>query len=382
LIAGSLTAVHWIEGFWTEDNMARREFLQLAKTYKPGKDKIGGWYLSEKLDGTRCFWDAGVSRGLPTESVPWASVTDPKTGARKGKIKPVATGLWSRYGNPIIAPDEFLDLLPCVPLDGELWAGRGNFQLCRSICGGDSPDVRFSQIEFAVYGTPSLFRVFATGEIKNANMVANFDADKIGEWLDKRSAKIEFLSMDPDCVFDQELMALRTHLDDDRVYMHQQIRLPEAEDAAREQVEIELNKVIERGGEGVMLRDPFSEWTPKRVAGLLKYKPFEDDHGTLVGFTSGRETNKGSKFLGKIGALILNYNGKRLELSGLTDEEREFAQAAMKEFAIANPGQDMPKHFQGAHFKLGQKIGFKYRELSDDGVPKEGRFFRHLDDEE
>ena len=123
----------------------RREFLQLADHYDPHKHDVAGWFVSEKLDGTRCFWDGGLTRGLPTEQVPWASIIDPKTGEKKAKIKPVATGLWSRYGNPIMAPDWWLNQLPACPLDGELWAGRGKFQLCRSICGGDTPDERFSQ---------------------------------------------------------------------------------------------------------------------------------------------------------------------------------------------------------------------------------------------
>ncbi len=91
----------------------RREFLQLAEPLVLAKRdrkgnlafKVGGKFLSEKLDGTRCFWDGGVSRDLPTDSVPWASILDPKTGKKKAKIKPLATGLWSRYGNPIMAPD-------------------------------------------------------------------------------------------------------------------------------------------------------------------------------------------------------------------------------------------------------------------------------------
>jgi hypothetical protein len=102
----------------------------------------------------------GLTRGLPTEQVPWASVIDPKTGEKKAKIKPVSTGLWSRYGNPIMAPDWWLNQLPCCPLDGELWAGRGKFQLCRSICGGDTPDERFDRIVFAVYSTPPLGAIF------------------------------------------------------------------------------------------------------------------------------------------------------------------------------------------------------------------------------
>ena len=69
--------------------MARREFLQLADHYDPHKHDVAGWFVSEKLDGTRCFWDGGITRGLPTEQVPWASIIDPKTGEKKAKIKPV-----------------------------------------------------------------------------------------------------------------------------------------------------------------------------------------------------------------------------------------------------------------------------------------------------
>ena len=79
---------------------------------------------------------------------PYASILDPKTGNRKAKLKKASSGLWSRYGNPIVAPDWWLDQLPNCPLDGELWAGRGKFQLCRSICGGDEPDPRFDQIQY------------------------------------------------------------------------------------------------------------------------------------------------------------------------------------------------------------------------------------------
>lgn len=362
----------------------RREFLQLAKTYRPGKDEIAGWFLSEKLDGTRCFWDGGITRGMPTRDVPWASVTDPKTGKDKAKVKPVATGLWSRYGNPIIAPDSFLNLLPCVPLDGELWAGRGSFQLGRSICGGDSPDPRFDQIEYAVYGTPPLTRVFGTGEIKNSNFHADLSMELVMDWVAERVAKTgrELYMLDPVANFDAEMLALRENLGTDRIYMHKQIKLSQHEEIAQQELETHLNRVIELGGEGVMLRAPEAQWTPKRVGSLLKYKPFDDDEGTLVGFTSGRETDKGSKHLGKIGALILDYNGQRLELSGLTDEEREFANPTAQEHARCYPGKDMGPDTKAKHFTVGQKITFIYRELSDDGIPKEARYLRPREDEE
>jgi DNA ligase-1 len=356
--------------------MARREFLQLARKFDPSKQDVSGWFVSEKLDGTRCLWDGGLTRGLPTELVPWASVTDPKTGQRKKKIKPRATGLWSRYGNPIMAPDWFLNQLPCCPLDGELWAGRGKFQLCRSICGGDAPDPRFDQIVYAVYSSPPLAQLFSTGEIKNTNMVCPIDLIAVEHWIKNRLEEFDddYCYLPPGSLFQDELKFLEANLENTDFsvcYLHTQRQVDNTH-----QVDAFLDHVIEQGGEGVVVRDPGSLWVPKRHRGLLKYKPYSDAEGTVTGFTSGRETNKGSKLLGMIGALILDFKGKRLELAGLTDEERTFAEPYMIEYAQQHPGIDMPSHFAGKHFRVGQIVTFKYRELSDDGIPKEARYFR------
>jgi DNA ligase-1 len=361
--------------------MARREFLQLAKKFNPEKSKIAGWMLSEKLDGSRCFWDGGISRGMKTIDVPWSSLINPKDGTPKKKVKPVATGLWSRYGNPIMAPNWFLDELPKIPLDGELWAGRGNFQTCRSIVAGDEPDPRFKQIRYAVYSMPGA-RVRQTGEIKNSNFHRIID-DGCLALLSEYAVKEVYMEPPGYCTelpFEEELKVLRNHLPDDPdapCYVHKQIRLPEDEEAARSALDSFMDGVMERGGEGVVIRNPKGLWTPKRVNDLLKYKPIDDDEGVLVGFTCGRQTNRGSKHMGRIGALILDYEGKRLELSGLTDAEREFQLDADRHYANEHPGEDMPADTQGFLFRLGQRITFKYRELSDDGIPKEARYFRN-----
>lgn len=365
--------------------MARREFLQLAKVYKPDAKKppqIAGWYISEKLDGTRCFWDGGLSRDLDTTLVPWANLIDPKTGNRKKKIKPIATGLWSRYGNPIMAPDWFLNTLPCIPLDGELWAGRGNFQLCRSICAGDEPDPRFDQIDFAVYGSPAIESVFADGEIKNPNFHLEVSFDWCQAWIKGRLDFVDdFQALPREAPFSQEIQFIADSIDSqsETVYLHHQKQLVTDEDQAKRQVEEFLSEVLDKGGEGVVIRDRHAVWTPKRVKSLLKYKPFSDDEGTVTGFTSGRKTNKGSKLLGMIGALILDYKGKRLELAGLTNEERLFAASDMEDYAIEHPGEDMPLDFKGEHFKVGDTVTFKFREHSDDGIPKESRLWRKRD---
>jgi len=358
--------------------MARREFLQLAKPYKPGNPKVTvtGWLISEKLDGTRCLWDGGVTRGMKTVDVPFSGILDPKKpGELKKKIKPIATGLWSRYGNPIIAPDWFLDSLPETPLDGELWAGRGKFQLCRSIVSGDKPDPRWDQIRYACYSAPPVGRLLAWGEIKNTSFhrMIVLGAEP---WFVSHQSE-DFNSLTDESTFRYEYDWLRTALrGSQNAFCHEQVKLPDNEQDARDAVEAFLLEVLEQGGEGVVIRDPAAHWTPKRVNALLKYKPFEDAEATITGFTSGRKTNKGSKLLGKIGALITDFEGKRLEIAGLTHEERRFEIDAFSEHAVMYPGADMPKGTQGRYFKVGQEVTFKYRELSDDGIPKEARYWR------
>jgi len=356
--------------------MARREFLQLAKKFVLGKDNPAGMYISEKLDGMRVFWDG------PTESVPWASIMDPKKeGERKKKIKPIASGLWSRYGNPIIAPDWWLNRLPAMFLDGELFAGRGNFQTCVSITKMVvAVDEAWRDVQFAVFGCPTPASVFRPGEIKNPNFHRIMDEMEIMKFVQSRASHgvlEEFVHTPGGFTFEQEINMLQSALpQDDLVYLHLHVLLPSDQAVAERHMNAFMDEVLGEGGEGIMLRDAQSIWTPKRVSALLKLKPFTDGQGTITGFVSGRKTDLGSKLLGLIGAVVLDYNGKRLELSGFTDAERKFIIPEQEYWAGQHPGEEMPSHFEGAHFKVGDTIEFRYRELSDAGIPKEARFLR------
>ncbi len=357
--------------------MPRREFLMLAHKYEPNKTNVGGWYVSEKLDGSRCFWDGGITRDLPVETVPWANLTNPKTGERKNKVREIATGLWSRYGNPIIAPNWWLNQLPCIPLDGELWAGRGQFQLCQSITRRDLPSKDWENIQFAVIGSPPFEAIFADGLIKNANMVKEISLDAARSFLDRLSdSKVQdYRFIEDRMPFEDELRLLEESLPTDGVvYLLRQKRLPDT--GYEKVVELELERILDKGGEGLIMRAPRSIWTPKRSHNVLKYKPFSDAEGLVVGFTSGRRTDKGSRLLGKIGSLIIDYQGKRLDLSGMTDDEREFATTEAEAYAEVNPGVDMPLWTQGKIFKTGTVVSMKYRELTNDGIPKEARLWR------
>jgi DNA ligase-1 len=282
-----------------------------------------------------------------------------------------------------MAPDWFLNRLPAMFLDGELWAGRGNFQLLRSIVSKDVPDEEeWRQVIFPVFGAPSIDQVFRNGTIKNTNFHLDMSFGRATTFVANRCREIAldlFLPVHKDTTFEGEIDILFSSLpNDELVYLHRHVILPDGRSEAEKAMNGFLHEVLEEGGEGAVLRDGKAIWTPKRVGALLKLKPFTDDAGIVTGFTSGRETNKGSKLRGLIGALILDYNGKRLELSGLTDEERRFATEDTEAHAWHNPGEDMPTGTEGKHFKVGDKVEFRYRELSDAGIPKEARYLRQV----
>ena len=151
-----------------------REYLQLAHVYKPDKHGIGGWYASEKLDGMRAYWDGGISRGKLTSQVPYANTAKDF----KRLTPPVASGLWSRYGKVIHAPDWFLDKLPeNLPLDGELYMGVGRFQDLISCVKRYKAD--WEEVQYIVFDSPSDYYMFSPGKINNPNCKLVIDSVEI-----------------------------------------------------------------------------------------------------------------------------------------------------------------------------------------------------------
>ena len=337
--------------------MAKREFLMLAHTFK--KQSIGGWLMSEKLDGMRAFWDGGISRGISCSEVSWANT-------QKDYIKktpPVATGLWSRGAKAIYAPNWFLNYLPDHPVDGELYAGRSQFQYVMSVVKGDQPDDRWRDIRFCCFGFPAYSSVFAPGVI-----------DKTGCELKEDYSDSQLLLM----------RAIDHDEDNDYFYWHPQIKLPMAQDAAIECMNTEMDCVMKAGGEGLMLANPHRGWEPCRSHNLLKVKRFQDETGVVIDYIWGKHTDKGSKLKGLMGAIIVEFQEQCFELSGFTDEERhlDYIHPYMNDNELAFASQEetdggyVLDHIHNVRFPRGSKIRFKYRELTDRGIPKEARYFR------
>jgi DNA ligase len=97
--------------------------LLLAERWDNEGD-LSGWWMSEKLDGVRAYWD--------------------------GKQ------FISRLGNRYHAPDWFVAGLPDVALDGELWLGRKKFQTTVSIVKRQDKSDHWKQVSFVVFDAPAL----------------------------------------------------------------------------------------------------------------------------------------------------------------------------------------------------------------------------------
>lgn len=377
--------------------MSKREFLQLAHVFDPDKHLAAGAFVSEKLDGFRCFWDGGVSRGLPKGQVPWANLDKDE----RYQSQQYATGLWSRYGNTIHAPDFWLNELPKFPLDGELWMGRGTFQQLRSIAAKlpeNRIDHQWEDIQFKVFDIPSVEAVFASGKINVTNFKKEIPENAV-DWVRERG-----LIVPRPRTFTGVLAYLDKNLvGSTYVSLHKQIQLPFSTEKALIKVTELLDSVTDNGGEGLILRRPQSIWTPSRTHDLVKVKKLQDDEATVVGYVTGRKTERGSKLLGLMGAMIVNWRGVRFELSGFTDEERVLSSSEERihisqirnddlkdmmvepkafRWCMANyspdngPGVQVPDWIVNQSFPRGSTVTFRYRELSDDNVPKEARFWR------
>jgi DNA ligase-1 len=234
-----------------------------------------GWWMSEKLDGVRAYWSGEA--------------------------------FYSRAGNLFEAPAWFTaDLPKDVPLDGELWAGRGQFAMAISICKtkkGNGDMNRWKYLNYSVFDVPNL---------AIQGKPAPYEARR--EWLEQNLKTKKYCNYVPG-----EVCKSKEHMNE------------------------LLAKVEKAGGEGLMIRKPKSLYERKRSHTLLKVKSFHDEEGILTGYQTGHGKNTGLT-----GALLLKTpDGRQVKVgTGLTDAERR---------------RPPPK---------GSVITYKYFEITKDGSPR------------
>jgi DNA ligase-1 len=350
---------------------------------------VAGYWWSEKLDGHRGFWDGGISRGFDKSEVPWANTAKDERYIEA----PIATGLWSRYGNVIHAPDWWLDQLPKMLLDGELWNGKrgdGNRQEITSIVKKICPDdLDWKSLWLMAFDSPPFNTVFANGYMDNIHFQKKFE--NIYAWTLQNCYKFTY-----DKLFKKEAKyrsvyhALGEVLNENEVAERlEQHELSFSTMIADKEIEAAISQIGRMKGEGLMIRNPDKYWEAERSYNILKVKKYDDAEGIVLGYTTGRKTDKGSKLLGLMGAMIVEWNGNVFELSGFTESERILTHEnyaslncegtgtkIAREWAIKNPEKECPNWITSILFPRGFEVTFRYRGLTKDGIPNEASYWR------
>lgn len=346
--------------------MARtnRELVMLADTFERGKHRVAGMFMSTKLDGMRCFW-VPETRGVPVKLIPFAN-------REKDKRDHVATGLWSRLGKVIHCPSYFTAELPPILLDGELWMGRGQFQDVMSICKTLEPDEdAWRSVHFKVFESPAYSTLFADGRINNQHWTKIVKKKEVEEAFGR-----QFTDKQLDFEFTYAMLQ-RDLTPTEFMSLHTQRLLPFSTTLAQDIIDKNLEEEVAVGGEGLMLRHPASAYQTIRTSHLLKVVPINDAEGTIMDFKSG-EMGKDGKLLGLMGSAVVQWEHGTFNLSGFTDAERQLEPAASN-WALRNPGALLSGSGVAnpvRNFRVGERITFMYKELTDDRQPKNGRFKR------
>ena len=236
--------------------------LMLAQLWHSGLN-LPDYWVSEKYDGVRGYWNGRQ--------------------------------LISRGGQVIAAPAWFTAGWPTTPMDGELWAGRGQFAQAQSATSQLQPsDAAWQGMRFMVFDLPA-----AAGSFDQRLPILQATVAGIGKnWV----VAVEQRKLHSE----DELQAL-------------------------------LKKSVRAGAEGLMLHKGSAPYRSGRSEDLIKLKPYEDAEAQVIGYKPGR-----GQWQGMTGALQVQApDGRRFALgSGLSAAQRQQPPAI---------GSWISYRFQGLH---------------------------------
>lgn len=247
LLIGVLGAGHgqsMSDSLFVASTVSAAPALLLAKEL-PAHVRVADYLISEKYDGVRAFWDGRVLR--------------------------------FRGGGVVAAPEWFTRALPAEALDGELWLGRGQFEVTSGIVRQRTPnDADWRRVKYMVFELP--------------NAAGSFE---------QRVQRVERIVLD---ARNPQLVAVR------------QFRLSD-----RSQLQHQLDEVIRGGGEGLMLHLASAVYETGRSDVLYKLKPLQDADAVVIKHLSGQ-----GKYAHQLGALrVRAADGREFNVGGgLSDAQR------------------------------------------------------------
>ncbi len=185
--------------------------------------------------------------------------------------------LWSRGGHEYRAPVWFTEGFPEHPLDGELWAGRERFAELSGIVRKARPiEAEWRQVRFHVFDLP--------------------------------------LQAVPFHERYQRLQAVVQAADSPYLKLVEQHPV-----AGHDELVARLQRLVEEGAEGLMLKRIDGLYGAGRSDDLLKVKTHDDAEAVVIGHLPGK-----GKYRGMLGALNVQLaNGRRFRIgTGFSDAER------------------------------------------------------------
>lgn len=241
LVALLLACAAWLPSAGRADGAPA---MLLAEVYAAGVDVTQYW-VSEKFDGVRAQWDGRVLR--------------------------------FRGGGVVPAPAWFTAHFPAVPLDGELWIARGQFDALSGTVRRIEPvDAEWRQVSYRVFELPG-----ATGDF---------------------SARV------------RQMQAIAAEAGVPWLRAVEQTRV-----TSESELKQRLDAMLRAGGEGLMLHRADAPYLTGRSDALLKLKPWQDAEAVVVAHVPGK-----GKYAGMTGSLLMEMpDGRRFRLgSGLSDALR------------------------------------------------------------
>jgi DNA ligase-1 len=273
----------------------------LAHNYEDPKGKKAitspvGWWVSEKFDGYRSIWN--------------------------GK------SFVSRSGKPFFVPEWFSAIMPPdIPLDGEFWIGRDQFEECgifRRKLPIEAEWIKY-KVRYKVFDMPNNPKPF---EERTKDLIK----------LIKQRAKC--------------MKALNVPVEIAHNYcpleMTRQVKAK-----SEKHVQKMLSDVVKKKGEGLMLRQPGSLYERKRSKTLLKIKKVFDDECVIIGYKPG--TGKYKEKLGSFYCTLKKKPKIKFYMSGMNDEIRN--------------------NYKNTH-PIGTIVTFQYNDVTKAGIPRHPRYMR------
>jgi DNA ligase-1 len=286
--------------------------MKIPRKVYQGYNPPVGWLLSEKFDGYRARWEPNTEQFV----------------SRSNKIY---TG----------TPDWFKFAMPDVHLDGELFAGRENFQDMGVVRKKNPDDEEWIPIKYIVYDLPEEEGTFEERIIKLKNIVKKAHKD----WIKNREEYPEpFCDIECPIIFANQIkIKSMKHLED--IY----------------------KDILSKGGEGVMIKDPTSSYEDKRSDYMLKYKPCFDAEAIIVDYKDGN-----GKYEGLLGAFIckplISYGNY-----SVVDENEDHI------FTLSGMDDEIRENYLETH-PQGTVITYEYSGKTDTGKPRFARYLRLRED--